>query len=78
METLDQLLKIINTVLDNHQEKTISELKPEMTLRQDLGMDSIMLAEMTVRIEDETGVDVFENGMLYTVKDIFDIISKSK
>jgi acyl carrier protein len=78
METLDQLLKIINTVLDNHQEKTISELKPEMTLRQDLGMDSIMLAEMTVRIEDETGVDVFENGMLYTVKNIFDIISKSK
>jgi acyl carrier protein len=49
---------------------------PELKLREDLEMDSIMLAELSVRVEDEFGLDVFENGMIYTVSDILAFIDK--
>jgi len=39
-------------------------------------MDSLDLAELTVRIEDEFGVDIFEDGMIDTVQEILDKINK--
>ena len=69
-----KLLEIINTVLRNNDLKTIDKINPILSLQTDLEMDSIILAELTVRIEDEFDVDVFENGMVHTIKDILDII----
>ena len=69
-----KLFEIINIVLSNNDLKTIDKINPTLSLQTDLEMDSIILAELTVRIEDEFDVDVFENGMVHTVKDILDII----
>jgi acyl carrier protein len=41
-----------------------------MNLKDDLGFDSFMLAELTVEIEEETGVDIFKDGMVFTIEDI--------
>jgi acyl carrier protein len=68
------LLEIINRVLTNNELQSISSLNPQLRFREELDMDSIMLAELTVRIEDEYNVDVFENGMIYTIGDILNQI----
>lgn len=75
---MENLKQIINLVLTNRDRKTLAEITPEMRLRDDLGLDSLDLAELTVRIESEYGVDVFENGLVSTVAEIMDIISNAK
>jgi acyl carrier protein len=64
------LLDIINRVLVNNDLYPIDALDPTLRFREDLELDSIMLAELTVRIEDEYNIDVFEDGMVYTIGDI--------
>jgi acyl carrier protein len=67
------LLEIINEVLD---EKKISEIYPEMHLRNDIGMDSLDLAHLTVLIEDEYGIDIFEENNINTISDILNKINE--
>jgi acyl carrier protein len=66
------LLEIINEVLDR---ENISEIHSEMHLRNDLGMDSLNLAYLTVLIEDEYGIDIFEENNINTVADILNKIN---
>ncbi len=68
MET--KILEIINTVLDNRKKKKLTFLKPDMHLRNDIGFDSLDLAELTVRIETEYDIDIFEDGIVNTVSEI--------
>lgn len=42
----------------------------ELKLREDIGFDSFDLAQLTVMIEDEFDVDVFEDGIIETVGEI--------
>ena len=37
-----------------------------------MGLDSIMLAQLTVEIEDEFGVDIFENSIVSSVSEILE------
>jgi len=67
---MKELLEIINTVLANANKKTVETLSDNMHLRNDLGFDSFNLAELTVRIEEKFGVDVFENGLINTVGEL--------
>ncbi|MBM4400065.1 MAG: acyl carrier protein [Candidatus Cloacimonetes bacterium] len=67
---LDKLLEIVNIVRDNKGLPTMTELKPEFDLRTDMGFDSLDLAELTVRIEKEFGVDIFADSFVLTVADI--------
>lgn len=71
-----KLLEIINTVLENRGKKTISKLKPKQSLRDDIGFDSLDLAELTVRIEAEYDIDVFENGIVNTVSEVIKKLKK--
>jgi len=75
MKVEEKLLQIINLVLDNNDLKLIQDLKLNYSLQVDLEMDSIILAELTVRIEDEFKIDIFENGMVHTIGDIITILS---
>jgi acyl carrier protein len=61
------LLEIINEVLEDQK---LDNISPEMNLRYDIGMDSLKLAHLTVLVEDEYGVDIFENGLVETVSDV--------
>ena len=40
-------------------------------IRADLGLTSFDLAELTVRIEDEFDIDIFEDGLVNTVGEIY-------
>jgi len=66
----EKILEIMNTVLDNRTKKKLAALSPEMHLRNDIGFDSLDLAELTVRIEAEYDIDIFEDGIVNTVSEI--------
>ena len=72
---MENLLSIINTILENRGRKKCDSISAETDLKRDLGFDSFDLAEFTVRIEVEYDVDVFEDGIVYTIGDILDRIS---
>ena len=67
---MEKLTAIINTMLEKKNKPTLSLLSADMNLRMDIGFDSLDLAELTVRIEREYGVDVFEDGLVATVGEI--------
>ncbi len=67
---MDKLLEIINKVRKNKSLKELNKLEPASDLRRDLGFDSLDLAELTVRIEDEYHVDIFEDGIVNTIGEI--------
>lgn len=71
---MEQLLCIINTILENRGKKRVESITRETSLRDNLGFDSLDLAELTVRIEAEYDVDIFEDGVVATVGDIVDKI----
>lgn len=73
---IDQLLKIVNIVRENKGLKPLTNIKPESHLRKDFEFDSLDLAELTVRIEKETGVDIYSNGFVETVADILKEMNK--
>jgi acyl carrier protein len=64
------LLEVINDVLESNSMDTTNSLNDSMNLKDDLGFDSFMLAELTVEIEEETGVDIFADGVVNTIGDI--------
>lgn len=67
---MEKLLIIINTIRSNKLLPVVDELMPKMDLRTDLGFDSLDLAELTVRIENEYDIDVFEDGIITKVEEI--------
>ena len=66
--------KIINKVLINRGKPTSKEINRNTNLRNDLGFDSLDLAELTVRIEAEYDVDISEDGVVNTVGEILEKI----
>jgi acyl carrier protein len=66
------LLELINEVLI---ENPIPTIHPDMHLRNDIGMDSLDLAHLTVLIEDEYGVDIFEENNVNTILDVLNKIN---
>ena len=76
MET--RLLEIFNTVLDNNNNNKIDSLILDKRLQDDIGFDSLGLAELTVRIDEAFGVDVFADGIVHTIEDIIDKIKNNE
>lgn len=67
---MENLLSIINTVLENRGKATVESINENSSLKNDCGLDSLDLAELTVRIEAEYDVDIFEDGIVTTVGEI--------
>jgi acyl carrier protein len=66
----ENILTIINKILENKNKEKIDSISSEMHLRNDIGFDSLDLAELTVRIEVEYDIDIFEDGIVNTVGEI--------
>ena len=68
----DKVKAILSEIISN---KTGSlptiEITGSTRLREDLGLDSFNLAELTVHIEEEFDVDIFEDGIVNTVEEIY-------
>ncbi len=67
----DTILKIINEIRQTKGLEVLETIKDEQTLRNDLELTSFDLAELTVKIEDEYDIDIFEDGLVNTVGEIF-------
>lgn len=73
----EQLAAIINEVRANKQHPPLSDLCGSSRLREDLDFESLDLAELTVRIEEKFGVDVFADGLVHTVGEIQEKIGRA-
>lgn len=71
-----KISSIVNTVLHNRGKKTIEAVTALSSLRNDIGLDSLDLAELTVRIEAEFGIDIFEDGIVNTIGEILEKIEQ--
>jgi len=67
---MENLKTIINMVLKNRGKQEVPEINENSHLRNDIGFDSLDLAELTVRIEVEYDVDIFEDGIVNTIGEI--------
>jgi acyl carrier protein len=72
----DTILKIINEIRQTKGLVVLESIKEEQTLRNDLELTSFDLAELTVKIEDEYDIDIFEDGLVNTVGEIFAKLEK--
>jgi acyl carrier protein len=71
----EKVKSIIEQILiDNGEEDCLKNYSLDANLKDDLGLDSFSLALLTVQIEDEFDIDVFDNG--YIPKTVGDIISQ--
>lgn len=72
----NKIIEIINSIRINKGESPLPEVLPSTTLRDGLGFTSLDLAELTVKIEDEFDIDIFEDGLISTVGEIYSKLSK--
>lgn len=76
-EARQKVLQIIQLVCEEKSPSVsiLQEIKEATHLRNDLGLDSLELAELTVRLEDEFQIDIFEEGVVETVEGVFQRLS---
>jgi acyl carrier protein len=65
-----ELLEIVNNVLENNGYSKVLEITDNMNLKNDIGYDSFMLAELTVEIEEVYNIDIFKDSLVFTIGDI--------
>jgi len=78
MENLHAVARIINTIHKNRGRQEIDSIYKDSRFREDLGFDSLDLAELTVRIEAEFDIDIFEDGIVSTVGEVLGKIGGAK
>lgn len=67
---IPELLQLLNEVRQNKHQPPLTQISASSRLREDFGFESLDLAELTVRIEERFGVDVFEDGLVSTIGEI--------
>jgi acyl carrier protein len=75
MNKAEIVKKTINDIVENKGLEGLRGMTESTLLRDDLGFDSLDLAELTVRVEKETGIDVFADGIVHTVGQVIKRIS---
>ena len=71
-----KVLEIINDIRASKELAPVDNLNVNDNLRTDLGLTSFDLAELTVKIEDEFDIDIFEDGLVHTVGEVFSKLQK--
>ena len=61
---------ILNIMKKNNIKISNVQINESTLLTNDLGLDSFNLAQLTVEIESEFGIDIFENEVISSVGDI--------
>lgn len=73
---LERLAIILNDIREEKDEDRLEKITENMSLRKDIGLDSLDLALLTAKLEDEFDVDVFEAGIVDNVADILALVEK--
>lgn len=77
MNIMEQkVFEIINGIRAAKGLASVSNINSGTKLREDLSFTSFDLAELTVKIEDEFDVDIFEDGLVNTVGEILAKLEK--
>ena len=72
----EKVLSIINEIRAAKEMASVETISADTKLREDLNLTSFDLAELTVKIEDEFDIDIFEDGLVNTVGEIFAKLEK--
>lgn len=72
----EKVLAIINEIRAAKEMVPVETISANSKLREDLNLTSFDLAELTVKIEDEFDIDIFEDGLVSTVGEIFEKLQK--
>lgn len=72
----DEILEIFNEVFENNDLGRAEALRKEDKLRDDLGLDSLAIGELTIKIEEAFGVNIFEDEILETVGEVIEKIEE--
>ena len=65
-----KVLEIINGIRVAKGLAPVDNICADSKLREDLDLTSFDLAELTVKIEDEYDIDIFEDGLVNSVGEI--------
>ena len=72
----EKVLEIINEIRAVKGLELLREIYEGDNLRDDLGLTSFDLAELTVKIEDAFDIDIFEDGLVNTVSEVYTKLQK--
>ena len=72
----EKVLAIINEIRATKELSAVSSLNVNANLRNDLALTSCHPAELTVRIEDEFDIDIFEDGLVNTIGEVLAKLEK--
>lgn len=72
----EKVLEIINDIRASKELAPVANLNASDNLRTDLGLTSFDLAELTVKLEDEFDIDIFEDGLVDTVGEVYAKLEK--
>jgi acyl carrier protein len=68
VEIINEICETKGYPLVNKDHSNINQLK----LREDIGLDSLDLAQLTVFIEEEFDIDIFEDGVINTIGEVLE------
>lgn len=76
----DQIVSKVNETLSTEFELETDILKPEATIFDDLGLDSLDAVDMLVHMEDQIGIkmDIEQFKEVRTLGDIYKLVAKIK
>ena len=72
-EKENEIFDLIKMVIDKKNNSSLNqkiEFNAHADIRDNYGLDSLDLAELTVDIEDRYGIDIFETGIVSTINQI--------
>ncbi len=72
----EKVFNLVNEIRAGKGLEPVNVLEPNTRLREDLEFASFDLAELTVKIEDEFDIDIFEDGLVNTIGEIYAKLSK--
>ena len=72
----EKVLEVINMIRVAKNLPLVESVTDNTRLREDLDLTSFDMAEITVRIEDEYGIDIFETGLVNTIGEIYAKLQK--
>ena len=73
---MSKLLSIINELRQSKGDEILTSIKSSDSLSDDLNFDSLDLAELTVIIEKEFSVDIFEKKIVTSIGEIKELINE--
>jgi len=76
MNKENKIKELILEILEEDSETLEYPITLDSHLKNDIGLDSLNLALLTVKVEDEFNIDIFEDGLVFTVSDILDRLNE--